>query len=76
MKKETKMVQIKRVTKDLYIKEQLLQNCVIEIEEKNIESQKLDSIIADKKEELSNLFKYKTKREKGSVPRDARAWGR
>lgn len=57
MKKETKMVQIKRVTKDLYIKEQLLQNCVIEIEEKNIESQKLDSIIADKKEELSNLFK-------------------
>ncbi|BCC09520.1 hypothetical protein BCM0060_p2186 (plasmid) [Bacillus cereus] len=57
MKKETKMVQFKRVTKDLYIKEQLLQNCVIEIEEKNIESQKLDSIIADKKEELSNLFK-------------------
>lgn len=57
MKKETKMVQIKRVTKYLYIKEQLLQNCVIEIEEKNIESQKLDSIIAHKKEELSNLFK-------------------
>lgn len=57
MKKETKMVQIKRVTKYLYIKEQLLQNCVIEIEEKNIESQKLASIIADKKEELSNLFK-------------------
>ncbi|WAI17251.1 hypothetical protein [Bacillus cereus] len=51
------MVQIKRVTKYLYIKEQLLQNCVIEIEEKNIESQKLASIIADKKEELSNLFK-------------------
>jgi len=36
----------------LHIKEQLLQNCVLEVEEKNIEIQKYNSIIEEKKGEL------------------------
>ncbi|HDR6277418.1 MULTISPECIES: hypothetical protein [Bacillus cereus group] len=36
----------------MHIKEQLLQNCVLEVEEKNIEIQKYNSIIEEKKGEL------------------------